>query len=480
MRKVFLDDLPRGGTTGVGDAQINWNNSIGYKIRFIYDYIEGWIQIIDYKDRNLYIKYLDKKIFKIFVSSFLSCNLGNLLKIEIKIGQIFKDDKRDITIINREYRYSARKDGYVNKQKWYKYHCNKCNSDSWIIEGSLNKGVGCGVCCPTPRVVALGYNTIWDTDRWMCDLGVSEEDAKTHTSQSNDKIYVTCSNCGKIKTILISNIYKRHSIGCSCSDKISYPNKFSYSLLYQLNEIYKFDYIEHEYNPEWIDKKSYDNYFIYNGKGYVLEMDGGWHKTDNSMSGQTKEESKAIDDYKDRMAREHGMEVIRIDCGKSELEFIRQNILNSKLSELFDLNSVHWEKCEEFALSNLIKEVCVYKNSNPNMTTTQIGENMRLGRSTIREYLKKGTNLGWCDYNAKREKSIVSSNNGKLNSRPIEIFKDGVSLGEFPSCRELERKSEEIFGIKLNYGSISLVCLSKQKQYKGFTFKYINEIEHAI
>ena len=81
----------------------------------------------------------------------------------------------------------------------------------------------------------------------------------------------------------------------------------------------------------------YDNYFVYNNKEYILEMDGGFHSIDNLMNGQTVEESKSIDDYKDTMAKEHGIEVIRIDCyykSKDRLEYVKQNIIDSKLNKI--------------------------------------------------------------------------------------------------------------------------------------------------
>ena len=40
MRKIFLEELPRHG------KYIDWKSSIGYKVKFIYDDIEG--------DRNQY------------------------------------------------------------------------------------------------------------------------------------------------------------------------------------------------------------------------------------------------------------------------------------------------------------------------------------------------------------------------------------------------------------------------------------------
>jgi hypothetical protein len=46
VRKIFLDDLPRGGLNR-GD-RINWEGSVGRSVKFIYDNIEGYIHIIEY------------------------------------------------------------------------------------------------------------------------------------------------------------------------------------------------------------------------------------------------------------------------------------------------------------------------------------------------------------------------------------------------------------------------------------------------
>ena len=483
MRRIFLDDLPKRGSMA---KQINWKESIGKSVKFIYGDIEGEIQIIDYlgKSNDLYIQYSNNLVFKIHTGNFANCMLGKLLNkittdFKLETGTIFKDDNRDITIIGMEYRISNN----GQKRKYYKYKCNKCGNKGWIIESNLiGKNGGCNACGNGYKKVALGINTIWDIDRWMCDLGVSEEDAKTHTKSSNDKIKVVCPDCGKEKTMRIYNMYRTRSIACTCSDKISYPNKFAYSLLDQLNEIYGFDYLEHEYSPDWIKPKRYDNYFIHNGKEYILEMDGKWHKEYNYLSGQTAEQSKVIDDYKDRLAKEHNIDVVRVDCDyqfSNSFKTIKQNIIDSILGELFNLSKIDWLRCEEFALSNLVKQACDYWNSGIHKTKG-IAKIMKLSKNTIISYLKKGSLIEWCNYNAKEESNKISSKNGKANGRQVEMFKDGISLGVFSSCSELERKSEELFKIKLSQSKVSLVAIGKQAHHKGFTFKYINEIEQAI
>ena len=398
------------------------------------------------------------------------------IKWKYKIGENITDEKRNICIIDKEIRLRITKEGWNNNRKWYKYKCNKCGFEDWTREEYIKRGNRCNACNNIERKGAkLGINTIWDTDRWMCDLGVSEEDAKTHTSQSKDKVKVTCPDCKKTKTKDLGSIYRTNSIGCTCSDKVSYPNKFSYSLLDQLNKIYGFKYLEREYSPEWIGRRKYDNYFIYNEKEYILEMDGSFHYCDNRISGQTMEESKAIDNEKDLKAKEYGIEVVRINCEKSELDFIKQNIIDSRLNEIFDLSKIDWINCEKSALSNLVKVACNYKKNNPNMTTGEIGVMMKLSYNTIRSYLKKGEKLNWCSYNPKDEIKKLCSKNGVNSGKEVEIFKDGISLGIYPSCAELSRKSEELFGIKLLAKSIASVCRNKNKINKGYTFKYINK-----
>ena len=389
-----------------------------------------------------------------------------LPKFKIEIDTKFQDSKRNITITDREYRID--KDGC--NRKWYKYHCNQCTWDGgWIIENHLLKGVGCS-CCAN-RTAVLGINTIWDTDKWMTSY-IGEYISKTHTHCSSDNCYPTCPDCGreKSKKMQISWIYKTHSIGCSCGDGISYPNKTMYSVLEQLGITF-----ETEYSPEWIKPKRYDFYIQSMNK--IIEMDRGLGhgKEDNLMNGESKEESQTKDDYKDNLAKEYGIEVIRIDCyyeGHDRFEFIQNNILNNyRLNGLFNLSKIDWNKCDEFASSNLVKVACEYW-SNGICNTAKIGDIMNLHRTTVIRWLKRGTKLGLCDYDANEESYKNSSKAGVLKGKSVEIFKDGISLGTFPSCRELERQSEKLFGIKLNNKNISQVCNGDRKTHKGYTYKY--------
>lgn len=478
VRKVFLDDLPR-WKEGKNKGSINWPQTVGCKVSGVYEGLEFEVEIINYLKQNnknkLILKYLDKDEFKIQIDNFKDCKLGKLLgkitnDFKVEIGQMFKDSKRNIIIIDRAYKSNKR----CQNQKWYKYRCLKCKYDEgWIIENSLIQlKNGCS-CCDN-KTVLEGVNSIVANKEthWMIKffLGGYEE-AKLYTAKSNKSIKPMCCDCGRIKDkeIKVSDIYKNHSIGCSCSDGQSYPFKFMFNVLEQLKIKFKT-----EYSPKWIKPKRYDFYFELNNIKYIVEMDGGFHNKTNTITGQTAEESKKIDNYKDKTAFEHGIEVIRIDCFESDLEYIKNNILKSKLAGILSLTQIKWEQVEEFSVKSLVKIICEIKHNNTDMTTTEIANMTNLSVNTIRRYLKKGTKIwGWVKYDPKEEMRRMAKKNVKYSYKPIEIFKDDISLGRFENMIDLENQSEEKFGVKLSSKNIPSVCKGKIKLYKGYAFKYI-------
>ena len=155
------------------------------------------------------------------------------------------------------------------------------------------------------------------------------------------------------------------------------------------------------------------------------------------------------------MAIDNGIKLenyITIDCRKSDLEHIKNNIINSKLNEIFDLSKINWIEIGQYSEKNLVKEVCNYwyihnNINNVGLTTKDLEKVFKLGKTTIIRYLKKGTKLGWCYYNPKEEMNknnkINAIKNGRNLSKQVEVFKDEISLGIFPSCHELERQSEK-------------------------------------
>lgn len=362
-------------------------------------------------------------------------------------------------LLSTEYK-SADKDKLLFK-------CSKCSNEFYMSWSKFKQGERCPYCCNSPQKIELGINTIWDTDKWMCDLGVSEEDAKKYSHSSGKKIKVKCPNCGKEKYITPNKIYSRKTISCVCNYGVSYPEKFIVSLLDQLDVKY-----EREYTPKWDGYKRYDFYLP--NYDCIIECHGEQHYKYTGRGRSLKEEQDN-DKYKRELALQNGIyNYIELDCRKSNLESIKNSVIQSQLSKLFNLSDISWLKCEEFALSNRVKEICDYWNQKEEWeTTTNISKKFNLSSTTIKEYLKYGDGLGWCIYNPKEEMGKTNKNN--LNK--IEVFKDGFSKGIFDSALELENKSYELFGVKIKRSKIYDVCNLRRKSYKGYAFKYIEKIE---
>lgn len=409
MRQIFLDNLPKKNGLGRNKEKqvIDWEKSVGFKVYFIYDDITGYIDIMSYDrvNKKIVIKYrgVTYEQKPISTTHLLKCSLGYYIgkktnTFKYKIGTNIIDNRRDMIIIDREYRVNPNK----RNLKFYKYNCNKCNNEDWITEYSLiNNLSGCSVCNSSRPKPVLGINTIWDTDRWMIDLGVSEEDAKTHTKSSHDTVKIICKNCGKEKEIQINQIYNKKSIGCSCGDGRSYISKYILNILTQLGVCYKTE-VKYDWN-KYINPKnnkltqaSIDFVIYKDGREIPLEADGDFHRKDNKMTGMTAKMQQDIDKQRDENCLKYlGEETIRI----SDEGDVKENILKSKLNELFDLSQVDWSKCEEFAIKNIVKEVCNYWNNKEEWeTTSDLATLFNVNPITIKRYLSKGAKLSWCSY----------------------------------------------------------------------------------
>ena len=352
-----------------------------------------------------------------------------------------------------------------------KAYMTRCINDGYrspkpIREDHLKRGVGCSLC--RNQMVVRGINDLYTTANWMCKYIVREEYWYTHTKSSNKKVLVRCSNCNREKYIIVNNLYNQ-GFSCDCSDGNSYPNKFVYALLNQLNIEY-----ETEKTFDWSEGKRYDIYIP--SLRCIIENHGKQHYEENGGTWKSLYQEQTNDLMKKILANGNGIiHYVELDCRKSQVKWIKNSIKNSELLELlhFTENDINWNKCEEFALSNLVKQVCEYKKET-DKTLTEIGEKFKINRATVSKYLSYGVKLGWCEYNGEEERIKAVSKNGKGNGKRVEILKDGISLGVFQNCHELERQSESIFNTKLSQGGISNVARGVRDSYKGYVFKYID------
>lgn len=477
-KKVFLDDLPRWGFRGHGrEGTINWAKSIGYNVKFIYGDKEGEVEIIDYDNEKsrLNIKY-GNDIFNMKTGHFVNCCFGKILNVitndfKISIGTEFVDSNRNIKITDRYHKKEKfiDKEGYhcIRKLKRYKYICKKCGYIYGDIdEYSLLKGIGCSACAC--RVVVEGINDIPTTAPWMVKyFQGGYDEAKKYCKGSIDKIQLKCPDCGRLKYREINHLYTSKTIACVCGDGFSYPEKFMANVLVQLGVEFKI-----HYSSDWSNNKEYD--FCIPSLNMIIETHGMQHYKELKGFKRTLVEEQENDRIKRELALRNGIKhYIVIDCRKSEFDWTKFNVYE-KLRDYLDMSNVDFRKAEEFALKNIVREVCEYWDQKEEWeTVTDLSIRFKLKDKTIREYLKKGNKFNWCKYDSKEEMRKSAKKVADKNKKPVEVFKDGMSLGIFESCADLERKSEERFGVKFSNTGISAVCLGKLKTHKKYSFKYV-------
>lgn len=441
---------------------VDWKNSIGCKCKFKYKDLNGELEIIKYvKSGRISIKYKDN-ILDIEIVHFKRVCIGKLTNyrtgdFKIKIHEHVKDNKRDLVIIDKKYK----KDKKGQNCKYYKYHCNKCGYEGWAIEsGLLTLGKGCACCSRT--VTVKGINDIATTDPWMIEYLVNEEDAYKYTYGSNIKVPMKCLDCGNIKEIRPYELNK-HGFSCSkCGDGISYPEKFIFSLLYQLNIDFKT-----QYSPSWCGMYRYDFYIP--NKELIVEVHGLQHYIQQGKTSKFKtlKEQQKIDNRKEILAKENGIKhYIQLDCRESSLEFIKNSVLNSELIKLFDLNLVNWNVCDESSTSNLAKNICDYYMRNKDMFLKDIANEFKIGKNTVSKYLKKGKELGWCDH----EEHSTWRYTGVFDKRVICIELQEI----FKSATECSKILKERYNENFLASSISAVCRGDRKSHKGFHFEYVD------
>lgn len=334
-----------------------------------------------------------------------------------EIGQRIKDNKRDITIIDRKL--VKNKNGY--NKKYYKYKCNKCGFDCgehynlrykefkeelFTREDHINIKCGCACCCSSTTIVVKGINDIVTTSPEMIKYFVNKKDMYTHTSTSGEKVLCKCPNCGYEKEIIVKNLYKQ-GFSCNvCSDGISIGNKIMTNVLQQLKENNLIKDFETEYSPNWCtyynpykQKETFGRYDFYiPEKQLIIEMDGKQHIDQNNLGkwDTTLQEQKYIDSIKNKLCEHNDLKIIRIRCDKSNFNYIKNNIINSELNNFFDLNIINWNYLLEKSSSTIIKDLV--KDYNLNISIKELSNKYKICRDTVIKYLKIGNELKWCSY----------------------------------------------------------------------------------
>ena len=266
-----------------------------------------------------------------------------------------------------------------------------------------------------------------------------------------------------------------------CGDGYSYPNKFIYNCLMQISN--QLDFVEREYKPTWCVfeyknmRKSgrYDIYFSVNNNLYICEMDGGLGHGNRTL-GITTEESLYIDAEKDRLAEEHHITLIRIDCDYKtgdRYEFIKNNIINSKLSDILDLSKINFDKANIEAQSSLMISACNLWNEG--YTSGQIASKINVVSSTVTNYLKKGFKYHICKSYSKTESTYRSHGRMVICLNNKKIFRSIIDGAKFYDITEsvISKccRGESVYGGTYNNEKLVWMYLDEFENYSDDEIK---------
>lgn len=305
--------------------------------------------------------------------------------------------------------------------------CKKCGY-KWIDQPRylLNKSK-CPLC--NDRVVIKGRNDISTTHPYLTKYFKNPEEAYTHTYKSIYKATFKCPDCGKEFSRKIRSIIERGFHCTFCDKGISLPNRMIRNLLELLNV----DNFEYEYSPDWAGKQRYDAYFTQNSIPYIVEMDGGFHYKATDLKGRTEydlETIKAKDSNKTQLANEHGIEIIRIPCDPSTIPNIRNNILQSKLSTMFDLTQINWDELL-YCNKSLMSQICKCYNSLQNKTAGNVSKILKINKGVVGRYLREANKKGLCQYDgaeSRRKSNCIPIKCTKIDTQESYEFESMVAF----------------------------------------------------
>lgn len=273
--------------------------------------------------------------------------------------------------------------------------------------------------------------------------------------KSHGSHYVTdwiCPDCGSLVNDKSIHDVVNHGLPCpNCSSGISYPEKVLMSFLNLLGV----DYI-HNKSTEWSGRKRYD-FYVYDKK-LIIECHGLQHYSNVSYNSFKNLEFQIKNDKeKEDIAIANGIKYyIQLDCRKSDFEYIKESIINSELKNLFDIDGFNWDICNKnicLIKSNYYNDVLRLALSGVN-SPKEISNILGIGESTALRYLKRLSDEGVSDYNAKisttnrvnkikekYSKAVICIETEEIYSSISEASKD---IGCFASaisecCRKLHR-----------------------------------------
>ena len=277
---------------------------------------------------------------------------------------------------------------------------------------------GCPIC--NGKKVYIGYTDMWSTNPEQASLLLHKEDGYKYTQCSGQNVWWVCPCCGEHLYKKISNVYTK-GLSCNkCSDGISFPNRFMYNLLKQMDINF--------YSESTIDGKNYRYDFYIPHINIIIEMQGKQHYDGWNSKRITKKQIQENDKLKREYAIHNGVSLyIEIDCKESNKNYIKNSIINSELNNYFNFNNIDWNKCCLDSVKSFVYISAEYYNKG--MSTSDISVKLGFSSSTIVRWLKLANELNLCNWIPstgflEEEKPVIMLNELKIYQSVSEASRD--------------------------------------------------------
>ena len=279
---------------------------------------------------------------------------------------------------------------YIDSRVKIKHKC-LIDGHEWLARpATILYGTGCPMCAKnSQRKTSDCY--IKEVANINPNINVIGEYVQSHV-----KILHRCKICGYEWYATPHKILEGQ--GCpKCNDGVSYPNKFIYNFLEQL----EINYLS-EKSFDWSDGRKYDIYIP--SLNCIIENHGEQHyiRGFDGIGGRTLKEEQKNDTIKKRLASSHQIKnYVVLDCRQSNKKWIKDSIMRSTLPNLLNFveNDIDWDTCAINALSSFVfKAIKLWEQG---LSTGAIANKLKISKQSVENYLKKATVLQLCNYSQK-------------------------------------------------------------------------------
>lgn len=370
-------------------------------------------KIIEKKDKEL----VQNKIFSIYGDEFCLVDYINSNNITIKdkndntykttYSHLIKERKNPHNLV-KKYTHNeivnmlAKKtnceieivDQYHGMQAITSFKCLKCgNIFQTTPTHILHEGTKCPFCAH--QKISEETCILNSPYKYKFEPYLTREQMLHYMPHTMQKIEVVCPICKTKKLIAPDTIFSQNGIGCICGDSISYPNKFMYNLLSQCNVEF-----EREKKFPWSDNRVYD--FYIKRENIIVEMHGLQHYV--GFTGKDLPQIQNNDNYKKELALKHlNCAYIEINASKSNLEFIKEQIIKSKLLKLLNIDAlkINFKECDKFAIKHtLLNSLVDDYNHNKDFKIKNFAEDKKISISLAYKLLNQAIQYNLIsDYN---------------------------------------------------------------------------------